>query len=680
MDLHFIIDKLNAAPFNYDLTLIGLSEKSPTETLQLMSDVFSVISPKHPRSDVSKEQLETVVQRLMEFLRTVKYRPDMDQMQFRQYLAQADSIVVHPVLKWVLSQTDTLTKRAYVGYYMTPVLMPDELALDQEVADIRGEIEAYQQQFVELHKTRDAQLAMKRDPQMLKHKTAQLEGEKEKLQEKIERVKEKTAGTDNLKALHEACSALRKQQDEEVDLMQKLVLQRQQLFHAEQKYQRNMARLRELRTSAIDGSATGILDQLREEHARMREMITEKLPRDLEKRQKRLTAVTQVLSDGFNTEADLYHLKQRQSEINSDIAAITDRQQRAEKEAQGNKAYQQLRSTQQMSNVVAKKKEEYIAKLERLSEKKEALESEYGRRVAHEDGAMNVAPPTSVPGGASEEDYRVKYADIRSKLPIYKQKKKAMSDVDGELDVLERTLEVLSEKERDIMRDVNDMEREKGVQGFTETQAHLEKISEAKSAIDEEKGNMLEEISKTVTEINQAIKDRKSNLAPKIKELRTMRQNFQEIEAEHEEKKKTYDAAKHGHESKMSKLDNEVAGYKEEIATAESKYHQVNCQLKLVDVNIKRVTQGADSLNLRDRYQRRAKEAEEENQELKSRQKHLKDSAAPSQEQMTMMRDLKRLMEMKMQVEKFACYSPYLDGHLYYTVNREKHYRYTLPI
>ena len=105
-----------------------------------------------------------------------------------------------------------------------------------------------------------------------------------------------------------------------------------------------------------------------------------------------------------------------------------------------------------------------------------------------------------------------------------------MGDVDGELDVLERTLEVLSEKERDIMRDVNEMEREKGVQGFTETQAHLEKISEAKSAIDEEKGNMLEEISKTVTEINQAIKDRKSNLAPQIKELRTMRQNYQEME------------------------------------------------------------------------------------------------------------------------------------------------------
>ena len=83
-------------------------------------------------------------------------------MQFRQYLAAADSAVVHPVLKWVLAQAENLTKRAYVGYYMTPVLMPDELAMDHEVAELRSEIEEYQQHFVELHKTRDSQLALKR--------------------------------------------------------------------------------------------------------------------------------------------------------------------------------------------------------------------------------------------------------------------------------------------------------------------------------------------------------------------------------------------------------------------------------------------------------------------------------------------------------------------------------------
>eukprot|EP00873_Tetraselmis_striata_P043397 jgi/Tetstr1/463661/TSEL_008522.t1 len=659
MDLSFIVDKLNAAPFRYDVTLIGLSEKSPTEALQLMSDVFAVISPKHPRLDVAREPIEMVVQRLMEFLRMVKYRPEMDQMQFRQYMAQADPSVVFPVLKWVLSQIDALSKRAFVGYYMTPVLMPDELSMDAEVAAIRDEINAYQQQFVELHKERETQRALNKDPQVLKTKTKQLEEERMHLGEKIERVKGKTAGVQNLKVLHEACSALRKQQDEEISLMQQLASQRQQLEHTEHKYQRNMARLREVRATAMDGTASGILEQARDEHARLRELISDKMPRDMEKRQKRLQAVEQVLHDNFNTEADLYSLKQRQAEINADIAAVTERRQRAEKEAQGNKAYQQLRATQQMANVMTKKKEEILSKLERLTDKKESLETEYGRRVAHEEGAMQPASQVASPApsrapaaGVSEEEYRAKYAEIKSKLPEYKEKKKLVSDLEGEVQVLERTLEVLGGTERELMAEVQSIEREKGVAGFSETQASLEKISEAKSAIDEQKGSMLEEISKTVTEINQAIKDRKTDLAPQIKELRTMRQQFQDQEAEYNDKKKAYESAKLGHESRMSKLDGEVSGYKEELASAESQYHMVNCQLKLVDVSIWRVTQGGDSLNLRDKYQRRVKEAEDQHADLKNRQKHLKDSSAPSQEQMTMMRDLKRLMEAKLQVLK----------------------------
>lgn len=63
------------------------------------------------------------------------------------------------------------------------------------------------------------------------------------------------------------------------------------------------------------------------------------------------------------------------------------------------------------------------------------------------------------------------------------------------------------------------------------------------------------------------------------------------LQSEHAEKKKAYESAKMGHESKMAKLDTEVTGYKDEIAAAENRYHEVNCQIKLVDANIRRVTQ-----------------------------------------------------------------------------------------
>jgi intraflagellar transport protein 81 len=55
----------------------------------------------------------------------------------------------------------------------------------------------------------------------------------------------------------------------------------------------------------------------------------------------------------------------------------------------------------------------------------------------------------------------------------------------------------------------------------------LEKVSEAKGQLDEMKGATLEEISRTVSVINNTIKDRKNKLAPSIKSLRTVRQGFQ---------------------------------------------------------------------------------------------------------------------------------------------------------
>jgi hypothetical protein len=62
-------------------------------------------------------------------------------------------------------------------------------------------------------------------------------------------------------------------------------------------------------------------------------------------------------------------------------------------------------------------------------------------------------------------------------------------------------------------------------------------------------------------------------------------------QAEYTEKKKAYESAKLGHESKMSKLDSEVSGYKEELSSAESQYHTVNCELKIVDAYVMRVAQ-----------------------------------------------------------------------------------------
>jgi intraflagellar transport protein 81 len=53
----------------------------------------------------------------------------------------------------------------------------------------------------------------------------------------------------------------------------------------------------------------------------------------------------------------------------------------------------------------------------------------------------------------------------------------------------------------------------------------------------------LEELSKVIVTINNSIKERKTTLAPQIKELRALRQNYQEVEMDYTEKKTQYDNA-----------------------------------------------------------------------------------------------------------------------------------------
>jgi intraflagellar transport protein 81 len=104
------------------------------------------------------------------------------------------------------------------------------------------------------------------------------------------------------------------------------------------------------------------------------------------------------------------------------------------------------------------------------------------------------------------------------------------------------------------------------VAGYQQTQSRLEDVSAKKSEVDEGKERMLGEISRVVQDINQQIKarplfrsmslslalsdaagqERKSRLAPLIKDLRTLRERYQEIESDYLQKKGVYDSTAAG--------------------------------------------------------------------------------------------------------------------------------------
>lgn len=195
--------------------------------------------------------------------------------------------------------------------------------------------------------------------------------------------------------------------------------------------------------------------------------------------------------------------------------------------------------------------------------------------------------------------------------------------------------------------------------GYHDTQEELEKVSAIKSELDEMKGKTLEDMSEMVKKLTHTIAAKKTDLAPVIKELRPLRQQCQELQQVYDEKKTAYDSMAAGMESNRSKLEQEVKVYREECSQEESRYHYLNCMIKINELQQGRVSDemktyvASDPMEkkkaFREQYTRKIQEQENLGKGLREKQKAVRESHGPSMRQMKMWKDFEMLMECKKQ-------------------------------
>merc|ERR1711920_74529 len=105
---------------------------------------------------------------------------------------------------------------------------------------------------------------------------AQLDAEREQLDQKIQHLRNKTEKDESFKTLLQVTSMLRKEQEEEARLADKLQEQRYQLEQIEQMYVDRTQRLREMREAHQqdgEGSADAMLKMLRSEVSTNRDKL-----------------------------------------------------------------------------------------------------------------------------------------------------------------------------------------------------------------------------------------------------------------------------------------------------------------------------------------------------------------------------------------------------------------------
>jgi intraflagellar transport protein 81 len=277
------------------------------------------------------------------------------------------------------------------------------------------------------------------------------------------------------------------------------------------------------------------------------------------------------------------------------------------------------------------------------------LTSEYETGAVRTEGGDNTGGRTrGAGGGGLDEEMRQKFETVKAKLARYKQLKRELDEVAAEATTLASTEEILRERLSLVSGDVAEEERRAGVTGFAAASETLEEVSRAKASVDERKGEALEEISAFIQEINKKVNERKGKLAPQIKRLREARASHAELEARHAEKKAAYDATAATHRSTYDALEREVNRMKSRMKSDEGRFRLADVEAALVDAHVRRITNGRDAASVKATYVARVEAAEAEAKRLKQRQKEVKDAADGGVDAMEMMKDLHRLMTIKL--------------------------------
>uniref|UniRef100_A0A8C5WVV8 Intraflagellar transport protein 81 homolog n=1 Tax=Laticauda laticaudata TaxID=8630 RepID=A0A8C5WVV8_LATLA len=645
--LKFIVEKLNKEPFKKNFNLITFDSLESTQLLQLLSDVLGEIDPKHI-VDIREELPEHTAKRMLTLLGILKYKPPggtSDLSIFRQGLVTGSKPVIHPVLHWLLQRTNELKKRAYLARFLIKIDVPTEFLQDDIVADTNRQYEELMEAFKNLHKECEQLKTSGFSTAEIRRDITAMEEEKDQLMKRVERLRKRVETVQNHQRMLEMARQLRVEKEREENLTQQKQEQKNQLFHAEQRLHRVQLQLKDMRHAAMDSKPESLMKSLEEETKFNTYLVSEKFPRELETKKQSLLLLQKVVAEPAMGQSDLNELEIKIKEINAQINQLIEK--RMMKYEPIDSKFSMYR---QQASIISRKK---TAKVEELQTAKEEITT-LERQMIQKSSQARELDGTEVLKGDEFKRYVNK---LRSKNTLYKKKRLEIAEITAEYGILQRTEELLKQRHEDIQQQLQAIEDKKGISGYSYTQEELERVSAVKSEMDDMKGRTLDNMSDMVKKLNTLVTDKKSSLAPIIKDLRQLRQKCQELTQECEEKKSQYDSCAAGLESKRSSLEQEVKSLRDECLQEESNYHQVNCMKMISEAQLQRVKEevkmyvSSDQQErkkaVRDQYSRMITEQENLGKKLREKQKSVRESHGPNLKQVKMWRDLQLLMECK---------------------------------
>lgn len=573
--MQFIVENVNQV-LSRSYSLVDFDALQGPKLLQTIADVFTTLSAQLVLN-FEEMPFDIAVQQLTDFLlKTLGYKPPpLVAGNFMQSIANAETTVVYPMMYWLLKNMPMHRKRVYLARFLQRVEIPDDLRMqDEGVRDLYQHYDSLRNDFISTHKRVDALKEAHADPAEARRKIAALEQERDRLSTYIAAAQKKLSQVPNKDALMSACKSLRAEQEEASKLAERRVEQQQALISSERRGTEMSNRLQNVRRDLHDGRVDSIVRRLRDEIQTNKMKLQEQIPKELNEKRAENAALTKLLSEPL----DFQSLHNEMAQLDKECHQL--QVQVAERQRPGEDGSSVVSVKQQVQRVV-KKKQDILAELGNLQGDHERIQTE----IREKDMTIAQFRDSKVLKG---EDFRKYSNQVRGKTAATKTMKTRLADLRAEWGVLSYTEKTVGDTFESLRQEIEDIESRMGIRGYSRTAEELSQVNAQKNNAEQAKGRTLEELSKVVQDFTISIRERRTKLAPQINELRTVRQQANEVEQEWEEKKSQYDYQEGMLMQDVSKIDTEVNQLLDETRVNEALYHRLNAQVLLLDTQVQR--------------------------------------------------------------------------------------------
>ena len=649
-ELGVIVEKLNAAPFKLNYSLVTFDELTPFDLVLLLQKVVVYLDDKHNLADPRNDPLEVTKKRLSDFLGMLKFgfpRDPAEADRFKDDLVTGERKAVYPVLYYLLSKLKWCKTRAYVARFLARIEIPPEFHYVDAVKEQLEKYEGLKKSFSDTHKQVEKLRRDRLAPDELFDQLSQLQEEKSQLLEKIAQLQKRTEEMGpHFVQVFEATSELRQAREDQGKLQKTGQKQRNALAEVKQKHAALQRRLEQMqKTHSESASAQDMMEDLRGEVKEKKRVLTNDLPLEISAARRRLREVEAELAEPARTDADVDDMhalvESNQMEVES-LKNEVSRLQRMGGEKDGLKMFHQQASMWQKK---LEQEEKDLADVRRAA-------GEVNNKIEDLQGRFEVSINQQGMRPGDFNDYAV---NLREKTAEHKRKKKEIAAIRAESVVLSRTEAILRSRTADLDVLLRKIEEE----GVNRRNSERDVGASGES----HKGKPLEEISRLIQRFDEQLSDKKRAVAPLVEQRRKLLPKKEELQKIHREKKQIYDSIAVGLESERIQLERDCEMYQEEALRQESRYHLIHCEALITEVSLEKVREEEDFERgngkllrdfqcYKDLYQQKIQQQEQMSKELRKQQRELKECEGSNSEQRKIFEDLRRLLYVKLQVHQ----------------------------